>query len=843
MEPNELSLTNAVEGAFRNGKYSLLLGAGASVGAKSEDGRPLPKGDEFSAEIVSHFNLSISAGTPLPYIWEAAVAKVGDERGVRARLTVPRFLKCSPADHHRLLSTFPWKRIFTFNIDDVLPASYNGSTGPIQQLSAVHFDDDYREADWVADECQAVYLHGAELFPDSPIVFGPPAYAAATTRQHTWWHVFADSFLTDPFIVVGATLREPDFEAYLVLKNRPHLPLQVPSFFVSPQIDDAIAATCKRLGLTPIKATCDQFLSHLDRLLPSRQPLSKRYSAQVGSGGLLRLLKDAPEAAVFGRQFVHVNHSQSWPKSDQPPHAFYEGFDPNWDDIASSRDVHRAFEKELAESVSAFLKAPANQADAVALTCLEGNAGAGKTTALMRLSSALATEGYQTFFYVGFQERLRDDLLLQLAEGMVPGESFVAAIDNLSDHLTQVRRFMETFPHGKGRCFVLGAERSTRRKQVESRMSGLPRIAFRTVPPLTTDEALDLAGKLRLAAKLGELAGTTDAALAARFTGTRETGWAGQLLAILLDVVPGGRFADRLASEWRAIPDEATRAFYGIVCMASACGVPVRSAIALRALSVLGLQSGGSIFSAISTGALRGLVVWSGENVKPRHRVIAEATLNECVDGDVAFRFAHGLAIALAPYVSRKTIISKSGEARLAPQLMDADGAVVPLLGNRADEWFQLLEQTWGWNSRYWEQRSLSALKRRQYARARDFAQQAVGIEQHPLPITTCALVQLASAESDRALGQRERDSLFDSAIGYLDRAIRLSLAHHRAEIHPYHILLNQACRVARRLFNRLPDNLASVVRSHAQEARRLFGRNQEISTLLDQFSRESGSL
>src|SRR5712691_4691713 len=145
-------LTDFSRESVRTGGYSLVLGAGSSIGAASRDGRPLPKGNEFADEVATAFGLLVPKGTPLPYVWEAASSKVDSEATLRARTTVPRFRGCTPADYHDLFPSFAWRRIFTFNVDDVLPSSYERCPRRLQRATPIHFDQDYAEAAPLADE-------------------------------------------------------------------------------------------------------------------------------------------------------------------------------------------------------------------------------------------------------------------------------------------------------------------------------------------------------------------------------------------------------------------------------------------------------------------------------------------------------------------------------------------------------------------------------------------------------------------------------------------------------------------------------------------------------------------
>jgi hypothetical protein len=104
------------------------------------------------------------------------------------------------------------------------------------------------------------------------------------------------------------------------------------------------------------------------------------------------------------------------------------------------------------------------------------------------------------------------------------------------------------------------------------------------------------------------------------------------------------------------------------------------------------------------------------------------------------------LGKALAPYVTRRTIMQQTAEARLAGRLFDADKVVRPLLGELADDFYEACKETWQWNSRYWEQRAL-ALVTTDLRVAVQHARHAVAIEKHPFPMTTLANLLMTQVE------------------------------------------------------------------------------------------------
>lgn len=107
---------------LHEGKYNLLLGAGASYGCKGGDTVELKDGATLSQQIANDFNLKLNADEAkrLPLTYEEAenVDKDGFRRWLRAR-----FIGCTPT-WQQMIFRIQWERIWTFNIDDVLTNAF-----------------------------------------------------------------------------------------------------------------------------------------------------------------------------------------------------------------------------------------------------------------------------------------------------------------------------------------------------------------------------------------------------------------------------------------------------------------------------------------------------------------------------------------------------------------------------------------------------------------------------------------------------------------------------------------------------------------------------------------------
>lgn len=151
--------------ALKAGQYNLLLGSGSSMDASNSFGR-LPSGDGLKKELCTAKN--VSENYSLQRVFSLLQPDEID------RLVTKRFLDCTPGKTAHLILSFIWKRIFTWNIDDVLEHEY--ATGNArQELRPLHFSDEYVEAQNLS-ELLLIHLHGSVLQPDKGYVFSRTEY-------------------------------------------------------------------------------------------------------------------------------------------------------------------------------------------------------------------------------------------------------------------------------------------------------------------------------------------------------------------------------------------------------------------------------------------------------------------------------------------------------------------------------------------------------------------------------------------------------------------------------------------------------------------------------------------
>jgi hypothetical protein len=165
---------------------------------------------------------------------------------------------CVPGPSLRLLPLFLWRRIFTFNVDDVLEKLY--APAAKQTLVPLNYKAAF-EPTPERRELQAIHFHGSALWPGEGFVFAATEYVKVMSGLNPWMHLLSEILATEPFIIAGTSLNEIDLEYYLSYRNSA-TPRRGrgPSLLIEPRPDAATRADCDRHGLVLVQAKFGEFL-------------------------------------------------------------------------------------------------------------------------------------------------------------------------------------------------------------------------------------------------------------------------------------------------------------------------------------------------------------------------------------------------------------------------------------------------------------------------------------------------------------------------------------------------------------------------------------------------------
>lgn len=798
MLPEEL--IEPFKASLFRGHYNLLLGSGTSLDSRNANGKPLLSTSNLAKKLCEA--KGVSETTSLSRV---SLLLSPDE--ITTYLTTP-FSNCNPGATAFAVTRHVWRSIYTFNIDDVLENAYQ-KTRARQSAVPHNFDAPYETSPNLGT-VGIVHLHGFVRQPASGYVFSTADYGRVTRGLNPWMHVLSEILETEPFILSGTSLNEPDLEYYLQGRTpSSQRTNRGPSLLVEPYPDAVTEKLCELHGLTLVTTTLDAFLSWVETSFgPSPFPsalvvpsLSQTFSQSL-----------PPSAQVeFFSSFELVKQSSANPEGEISP--FFYGSAPRWSDVESNLDLPVKPEIALTASLKNYLSDMQPKKD---FFLVLGASGSGKSTLVRRTAYSLAKDGFLVFNLSGKASIDLDNTRQVLSALTKPA---VLLIDNFADHARSILSVVSGLPI-KAPLAILVADRDYRADHIRRVFGDISPSEF-LLPQWDSEKFTDLIERYRQAGLVGS------------HEALRSTGKFANLLTNDSVAVAGCRILNDfkpleqiIRSVWAdASADE--QKSYGLAALAEYC------------------YSGGVSYSILKRAhrndALNGQLVNAtalplaysadGDYVLPLNPILGERILQGLSRNKprlLSSLFQH-LALALAPYVNRHTIVRRSPEARLAGRLFSAESVVKPLLGDQAEQFFIAVKDRWEWNSRYWEQRAL-LLQDTNLEQAIQFARHAVAIEDHPFTKTTLASLLTRNLEGDRAPTAEEIEKI----IALLDDALKGEQRRGwRPTPHPYAVLF-KAIEIGLRKGVSASHSTNERAFGHADKCRQFFPRDEALLLSVD---------
>jgi hypothetical protein len=747
------------------GSYNLLLGAGVSLDSTNSKGVKLRSAGQLTGDLCTLKN--VRASTPLHRVYPLLSP---DE--IKIHLIDP-YSGCAPGPSLAPLPNYVWRRIFTFNVDDVIESLYERAGPKKQNLTSINFNAAF-EPTPSRDELQIIHLHGTVRESATGFVFSYTEYARVMTGNNPWTHMLAEILATESFIIAGASLDEVDLEYYLSRRSD-STPRRGrgPSLLIEPYPDAVTHAVCERHGLTLVTATFGDFLNWMRGAFPSPPTIAELYVPAAPD--LFAVAPTPTDQLRFFTDFRIVNAGDK-PRATTPTPFLY-GKPPDQSDLDSHLDIPRHDAGRLLQEVEDAFK---NITTEPKLILVSDPAGTGKSTILQRVGHDWIRRGNHVLAVQAVARLDVDTAIRCLATVRRP---ILLLADGIADYAEQILPLLQDVSL-KGKLVVLASERSYRQGYVELIFGGVSTI-IGGISDLNRTERRQL---VALYTGFG-LVGTPEAIHhPERYSELlRGDPIAVAACRILNDFRP---LHDIVESLWAAA-DAAHRLPYlsvalAVHCVSTGIRYSIVQAIAGMGTPLAAMMDGNKVPLAIDYSDI-------GRNyLIPLNGVLGDQILHRAVRHDSAMlRQAFSrVAACLAPHVNRRAIMLRTPEARLASRLFNVDTITKPLLGNHAEDFYIEAREQWRWNSRYWEQRALLTAET-DLLTAVQHARHAVSIETHPFTLTTLGKLLLQQMD----LGGPDRESLFSEAFDGLASAIKREGARSRIRIHPYMTLFAGASR------------------------------------------------
>jgi hypothetical protein len=699
---------NSICAAVARGRYSVLLGAGASADAQlappSLDKVPGPT--TLTDMLRRDFKLPKSSrelDLKRAFALASRDGRISDNGQLIDQYMTTIFKGCSPPDWYEQFVRLRWNRIWTLNIDDVVENSYDQwRSSRIQTPISLGWDTPHQDV--VHPSVQIVHLHGRSWDNPSNLVFDIAQYFRAGQHDHAWHKVFGDHYSQYPFFVIGASLiEEYDLLTLLQQRNTSQFTEGLPSLIILRSFDDALLEEVEDLGLIPVEATAEQFIS---TLWADVQPLLKEPLIKLHDGSIP--LDDL--SVRFIQQFELLTSTSTSSRRSRPD--FYSGYDPTWIDILDNLDAP-LIRDDRVHSL-ALDKHPKQQ-----VICLLGEAFCGKTTSLLRAGRRLLNEGYDVFRFRGDESPDAEAIIWLIQRNL----KTVLLFDGIADFSPELGDLVRRLKNLDLPIRIISTERKSRR----SRLYSIPAENLKIVETgrLIREDATSIIEKRRAAKRLGKVATLSRKEQLDHFMVKSR----GDMLDALSSLEIGGGFQSRVRRELDSIPNASGRNVYVTACIAYALGYTLPVSLVA---SVTSQDTSQLLESVLNDSQLSSILIVERGRIRPVHRRIASWVID--LSHDILFDSTLNLARGLSTYLNVKSVQHRTIYYLVARELM-RQKVIAEWLGVEDSlEWYQLLENEFDWNARYWEQRARAEAERGRFDRAESFA--AEGLNRHRDPFT-----------------------------------------------------------------------------------------------------------
>ena len=586
------TMERIAEGVSRR-EYSLLLGAGASIGSRGGNGQPLPSGPNLRDKLVDEFGIP-TQGTAITLSRAYAAAKRTDTAKLDRFITA-WFTGCTP-DWQFRLADFDWHRIWSLNIDDIMENVYLR-----KKQETDRFDWTSKFRDRSSNRTQIVHLHG---FADKEsqgesssagLVFSTSEYVATLKDPRSWHTVFTDEFTELPFIILGASLIE-EFDLQQALTESTAVKARgFPSVIVLKHVTQLEREELTAMGLTVVEQEAQEFMQDLyEKVQEFRGTLQAIY------GNL-----PAQETSRFLQQFIDLRRYQ--PYTSEQSRNFYSGYEPHWKNILDEDDAPM---ERTSEALELIRQSYRNGTRDQTVHILTGTSGMGKSTGLLRIAQGIIADGIAVFQFRG-EEDLDVEATLYWLERM---PDTVLLFNDCADFAQSIGELTDRCASENVMLTIVGAERTIRRNQLEHRID--PRFlnlrreyTYRT---LSDKDIESLINKLSSRRRLGSITNFNRNRQRNYFKATASR----RLFEGLANLEGGQGFRNRIRNDYRLLESDNLRRLYAACSIAYEIGYPLPMGIASRVadLSAMELQD-------FLTSDEQDTMVLENGGVRPPHRL------------------------------------------------------------------------------------------------------------------------------------------------------------------------------------------------------------------------------
>lgn len=351
MEGIMIDNKNLLLNQISTGSVILITGAGfsASLNNNLKEKVPLVSGTIKSIWHVGFGDAEITSNS-LQTVYDVCMNE-GKQKTQEILTNLFTVDKESISEEYIKWMKYPWKRIYTFNIDDgpekacIKDSSLNDYIEIIngRNYSAFH-----------GNKTPLIKLHGS-VEDINNIVFGGEEYAALTARPDHVYHQFIQDISEYPVVVVGCSLNESALSHYLALRNQDSKKAYRPySWVISPNMPIDIKKSMRLKNFNHFEMYDHDFFHEV-----------------LSNTEIRDLSKPADKSSLI------ISLSEKISSERNTNFEFLSGSKPTWADAATGNTIKFERETEIFSNI---------QKNTENLFLIRGNAGSGKSTTLKNVA-------------------------------------------------------------------------------------------------------------------------------------------------------------------------------------------------------------------------------------------------------------------------------------------------------------------------------------------------------------------------------------------------------------------------------------------------------------------------
>ncbi|PZF61430.1 hypothetical protein DEI81_11675 [Curtobacterium sp. MCBD17_013] len=734
--------------AARSGDYQLLLGAGASFGARNSRGALLPMAPGLVTMLQRQYpDAVIEDDVPLQRAYQRAVNEVGADKVWRFLKGIFGSTNHDPWFTH--LAALPWGRIWTLNVDDAFERAFRkGERNRITELQVIDWSDEYSESDYV----QIVHLHGSILGnAPSPLVFSFSEYASLAQKRPVWDSMLKGSVSSKPFIIVGAKgLGEPDMEATLV-NNKPAA--TAPSIIVDPHVTPGQRKEFAGLGYLVFEGTAEQFTEQWTQLV------------ELDNANLARLYETT---AISIPQFTELK-LESAPVPSRN-HDLLGGSEPLWNDARIGSIAQFDWMKQVLRPAREWVL---NSSRESSLHVVFGERLTGLSSGLLFVAAELRRLGATVlqFDRVARFERKR---VIDFCTGRGPVVVVCDASHEFAVFFNDLLKDAARTPDCD--LLILFGEKRFHELQVDNHFKS------NEIRRTTTDifsrrnkaDAHQIVGLLDRRGRLGQLEQQSPESRRSHFNGR-------DIFSAMAEVERGQGFQQRLGTELRSLKTTWHRDLLLMLAIASFGSHQVSVQEAAFGVQVSTQQL---LKECAENPSLNALVEVAGDLIFARQRSSSLERLFEGTESDERLTALSQVTRALSGLATSQGLKEKNRASSLVGGLMVARTLRTVFPGAIIDRYYEALFPEFAhWNARYWEQRAINAKLEGKWGPAESWASRAVTLKDDPYTRTTLGTILINKASVLAEYGDATWIDLYRRGKDELDVALQMDAGNRVAAV------------------------------------------------------------